>query len=330
MSSDKQRKLATKTKELKMKHIIGLAVSFFVLCGVANAQGVYQARYGVARTFDFVLYNTDGTLDVDEVDGGAEVTLDCNGTPTNPVTNDFADEGSFYSIAFTAAEMACSPRLTVTIGATDANVFFIDTTPHGAFHHQVIGATGNTTTALHLDGLADQPDDTLNGMSGWFYDDSGGDWYPLDITDWATTGDLATVTELPVTPEASVDYVIIDGRPLETTTEAATAVWASATRTLTSGLGYPKNTAITNYPIWGFDANNDPVTGVSDWDCDLTLEGGAKLDTTDTTETEVDATNFPGMYVVDIQQAATNGKWVVIHCEGTGVEDWPALIEFRD
>ncbi len=83
-------------------------------------------EYGVAVTIDFVLYNTDGTLDVNEVDGGAEITADCDGTPTNPITNDFVDEGAFYSIALTAGEASCA-RITLTIAATDTNVVVIPT-----------------------------------------------------------------------------------------------------------------------------------------------------------------------------------------------------------
>jgi hypothetical protein len=67
-----------------------------------------------------------------------------------------------------------------------------------------IGATGNTTTALHLDGLA-WADNGPNSMLLTIKDVSTGLFYSRWIEDFATTGDLATVATLPFTPEASVD-----------------------------------------------------------------------------------------------------------------------------
>ena len=83
-------------------------------------------EYGVAKTIDFVLYNTDGTLDVDEVDSGTEVTAHCDGDAGTTATNDFVDEGSYYSIALTAGELQCE-RTTLDIAATDRNVVIIPT-----------------------------------------------------------------------------------------------------------------------------------------------------------------------------------------------------------
>jgi hypothetical protein len=94
-------------------------------CWSASAD-VYLGEFGVAKTFDFTLFNTDGTLDTDEADAGTEVTLYCNDGNGVTATNDFVDEGTFYSITLTAAEMQCA-RLAVSVGATDLNVFFIDT-----------------------------------------------------------------------------------------------------------------------------------------------------------------------------------------------------------
>jgi hypothetical protein len=67
-----------------------------------------------------------------------------------------------------------------------------------------IGATGNTTTALHLSGIA-WADDGPNSMLLTIQDVSTGLYYSRWIEDFATTGDLATVATLPFTPEASVD-----------------------------------------------------------------------------------------------------------------------------
>jgi hypothetical protein len=100
--------------------LVAVAATFCV-----NAE-VWDVRYGVAEVFNFKLYNTDGTLDTDEVDSGTEVSLSCNEGNETTATNDFADEGNFYSISLTAAELQCE-RVAVVIAATTTEVFFIQT-----------------------------------------------------------------------------------------------------------------------------------------------------------------------------------------------------------
>lgn len=88
---------------------------------------VHQREYGVATTINFNLYDTTtGGLDVDEIDGGTEVSLSCDEGAETTATNDFVDEGNFYSIALTATEMQCA-RIAVVIAATDTNVVFVET-----------------------------------------------------------------------------------------------------------------------------------------------------------------------------------------------------------
>lgn len=67
-----------------------------------------------------------------------------------------------------------------------------------------IGATGNSTTALHLTGLT-YGDDEINDLMLVIKDVSTNERHARWITDWADTGDLATVATLPFTPENSVD-----------------------------------------------------------------------------------------------------------------------------
>jgi hypothetical protein len=75
-----------------------------------------------------------------------------------------------------------------------------------------IGATGNSTTALHLTGLT-YGDDEINNYLLAIKDVSTGEWHARWIENWADTGDLATVSTLPFTPENSVDtYVILATR----------------------------------------------------------------------------------------------------------------------
>lgn len=106
------------------------ALLLAALSFAASAE-VWQARYGVAETFNFKLYNADGTLDVDESDGGTEVSVSCNEGAETTATNDFVDEGTFYSIAVTATEMQCE-RIAVVVAATTTEVFFIQTSANAS------------------------------------------------------------------------------------------------------------------------------------------------------------------------------------------------------
>jgi hypothetical protein len=112
-----------------------LLLLFMPFCALAD---VHLARYGVASTFNFVLYNADGSLADTEADSGTEVSISCNEGAETTATNDFADEGTFYSIVLTAAEMQCA-RITVVIAATDTNVFHVETYGHPSSQHPLMG-----------------------------------------------------------------------------------------------------------------------------------------------------------------------------------------------
>ena len=95
-----------------------------------------------------------------------------------------------------------------------------------------IGATGNDSTHLHLDGLT-YGDDELNGYFIVVFDNSTSEYHVTDITDWVLSTELATVTILPFTPEASVDtYWLIHAQAgsssAPTAAEVADAVWDEA------------------------------------------------------------------------------------------------------
>lgn len=134
-----------------------VAVLGFSLALAAQAD-VHQRLYNTATTVNFKLYNTDGTLDVDEADGGTEVAISCNEGAETTATNDFADEGNFYSIALTATELQCA-RATVVVSATTTEVFFIET--YGNASAQIISipatsiASGGITAASFAAGAVD-------------------------------------------------------------------------------------------------------------------------------------------------------------------------------
>jgi hypothetical protein len=107
-----------------MRKII-LAAALALLTFTSHAD-IYQARYGVSETFDFWMYNTDGTLSVSEVDSGTETAVACNEGAETTATNDFVDEGTFYSITLTATEMQCE-RIVVVVQGTTIGGFIIQT-----------------------------------------------------------------------------------------------------------------------------------------------------------------------------------------------------------
>src|SRR5687767_15054349 len=93
-------------------------VSMLALLAFSAAHGEAQvARYGVQYVAPFKLYNADGTLDVDEADGGTEVSVRCQGGTNATATNDFVDKGSDYEVTLTATEMQCATVI-VTVAAT--------------------------------------------------------------------------------------------------------------------------------------------------------------------------------------------------------------------
>lgn len=190
-------------------------------------------EYGRAATVDFEMYDTDGTLDVDEVDGGAEVTIHCNGDAGTTATADFVDEGNFYSIALTAAELECR-RVSLSIAAALNHMVFIETcgSPN-AQHMQCAGgayitggtsaSASNTTTTTVLDTSLSFADDDLNGyLICQVEDQAAGD--PIQckpITDYTNASDTAThqafIAALPqngeylVLPEPSVVLNVTNG-----------------------------------------------------------------------------------------------------------------------
>jgi len=210
---------------------------------VAQAEYHPPIKYGEAKTIYFKLYNTDGTLDVNEADGGAEITADCDGTPTNPITNDFADEGAFYSIALTAGETTCG-IITLTIAATDTNVVIIPTFGHPSAgivsYHQIKAAglvdAAGTTTTLELATGDSEADDFYNDYWGAIVAGTGlGQEFV--ITDYANTGNVATITLLVTNTDATSYYHIysekkavvnitsgvIEAKVMSTATDAITA-----------------------------------------------------------------------------------------------------------
>ena len=270
-----------------MKRLIHLLL---ILPALALADARMVLEYERARTVEFEMYNADGTLDVDEVDGGAEVTIHCNGDAGTTATNDFVDEGSYYSLALTAAELACG-RVTLSIGATLTHNVFIETCGSPNAQHMLcpggIYTTGgtsasasNTTTTTILDTSLAFADDDLNDFLICFVEDfTAND--PKEcriITDYTGASDTATHQAFPAALSQNGEYIILPG-PM-TVVNATNGVVDANTVTIegsdaTDQINAAADTALTDY---------DAATGTE------LATHDAKLDTVDDyVDTEVAA-----------------------------------------
>lgn len=157
----------------------------------------------------------------------ADVRLSKNGANIAQKTEATActyDEVGMYDCPVDATDTNTLGRLDVIVAETGAMVvvqsftiipasiydqMFAASFPRGSILASgTLGATGNSTTALHLTGLA-YADDDINNNLIVIFDVSTGLAHSTYITDWANTGDLATVPTLPFTPEASVDTYVV-------------------------------------------------------------------------------------------------------------------------
>jgi len=95
-------------------------------------------------------------------------------------------------------------------------------------------AQSATATTVVLRAAAAFADDTIIGATIAVLGSTQGYWQVRVITDHVLTSDTVTVPTWTVTPSGTITYKIFATAPGATLTEIATAIWASATRTLTA------------------------------------------------------------------------------------------------
>ncbi len=193
----------------------------FLICllilfaNIAYSAAVHEHQYAVGGTFDFELYNTDGTLDVDEADGGAEVSVACDEGAEGTATNDFVDEGTFYSITLTVAELTCA-RVAVVIAATDTNLFYVETYGDLSAQDKSRGvasgiAQASTTTTIKLAAVTNSVDNYFVGKPVCITEGTGAGQCRL-ITVWVQSTDIATVHAVwDTTPSTDSGYIVQSG-----------------------------------------------------------------------------------------------------------------------
>lgn len=89
------------------------------------------------------------------------------------------------------------------------------------------------------------------------------------------------------------------------------------------GFTLRKNVGVANYPFKLFlTGTSTAATGIlaANLTCFISKDGGAGAALSDTTETEVDSTNFPGWYVVDISAAEMNAATIALRCKAPTTE----------
>jgi hypothetical protein len=115
--------------------LVAVAATFCV-----NAE-VWTAAYGVAESFPFEIWSTDGlSLDVDETDAGTDATIRCNDAAEAATTNDYTDEGTTYEIDLTATEMQCE-YIVVTINEAVDAIIYIQTHSNGSARNNIAAAS---------------------------------------------------------------------------------------------------------------------------------------------------------------------------------------------
>lgn len=91
-----------------------------------------------------------------------------------------------------------------------------------------------------------------------------------------------------------------------------------------------KNVASQKVAVYAWDTvNRVAKTGdAANITGQISKDGGAAGATNDANPTELDATNFPGVYIFDMAQAETNAELVIIQAKSssTGISILPVLI----
>jgi hypothetical protein len=120
----------------------------------------YQRKYGVAATFNFVLFDTAGVnFKTDAAHAAGDTVIMKDEGPEGATTNAFADEGTGYSLVLTATEMTAA-RIVVYIADQGVKVWLdealvIETYGHANAQHAFDLDDGNGTTLTEAGGTGD-------------------------------------------------------------------------------------------------------------------------------------------------------------------------------
>lgn len=200
----------------------------------------FRRRYGFATTVNFVLFEIDGIdfrITAAHAAGDTKIMKD-EGVETN-TNSGFVDEGTGYSIALTAAEMAAARIVIYLVDQTGPKAWLdealiIETEGNQSAQHKLLGYNGWITTVTVTNQqemvFADGPDDNdaLLDNVVIFEDSDGSLSRPLVFTSWVgatKTGTWATDPTFTVVTGDTAYMMPIS--PADSTATLVTAVWAA-------------------------------------------------------------------------------------------------------
>lgn len=258
-----------------MKYLFTLFCLLFSFAN-ADAQAIYQRKYGTATTVNFSLWKLDATgLKVDAADGGTDCSIIKDEGSQSTCTNDFSDEGSSYSLALTATEMQAARVVLHIVDQSDPQVFldkvilletYGDTTsaqyPNGTY----ATAQAATSTSLQLAAAEAYANDELNDNTAiHIVSASTGAGQIRCITDYVGSTDTATVATWTTTPTGTIIYELLPapGCTSGGGSDAAT-IWAYSSRTLTDKTGFALSGSQTFDLTGSISGSVGSVTTVND------------------------------------------------------------------
>ncbi len=156
----------------------------------------FLRKYGVQTTLHFVLYEVDGVdLRVDAVDAGADCSIMKDEGAETTCANDFADEGTGYSLIIGATEMEAA-EIMVYIVDTAAKVWLdealkIETYGHASAMHAMDLDTVVPTAAVNADAVWDE---SLTGASHNLANSAGKRLRQVSAADIIYEGGVASAT----------------------------------------------------------------------------------------------------------------------------------------
>ena len=181
-----------------------------------------------------------------------------------------------------------------------------------------VGATGNTTTVVHLaTGTGSYSDNELNGFFLVLLDTGSGEWHVREITGFANTGDLATVATLPFTPATDDFYWLLSaqaganlgavdvGSFLGTAVAAATASGEINANVTELGGVVQSLTDLKDFADDGYDPATNKVTGVLLTDTVTTYTGNT-LQTADVATAITDIGNLNDISTTQVNTEVDN------------------------
>ncbi len=272
---------------------------------VTDATGINVATDVVAVKSETALIVADtNELQVDDVPGLiATVTTDLDdikGTAFAKDTHSLVDIEAYVDILDDGTSGNVKIATDVAATLVDTGTTIPDTLKGLVLISKAsVGATGNTTTVVHLaTGAGTYADDELNGFFLVLFDNGTSEYHVREVTDWANTGDLATVATLPFTPATDDFYWLLSAQAgsssAPTASTVADAVWdRDATSNQTTGtfgkaIGDPAANTETIY-----DAVVTDATGINVATDVVAVKAETALIVADTNELQTD--NVPGL-----------------------------------